>query len=161
MNGTRLSLGPWRWRWQPSSDAARHVAPYIFFGRLSQAAPDGSPVLVWRAGQADYSGFVREELVAVLKINGFEHFKGPWDRRVFVLRNKMKMGWKATEMEDFEQQEESQEYQEWRIFAACYPFPICQFPTRSCSMSDSACYRTTQTQVRNYDVSPKFHTLYI
>jgi hypothetical protein len=125
------------------------------------SSPGCSPVLVWRAGQADYSGFVREELVAVLKINGFEHFKGPWDRRVFVLRNKMKMGWKATEMEDFEQQEESQEYQEWRIFAACYPFPICQFPTRSCSMSDSACYRTTQTQVRNYDVSPKFHTLYI
>lgn len=75
VNGTRLSLGPWRWRWQPSSDAARHVAPYIFFGRLSQAAPDGSPVLVWRAGQADYSGFVREELVSEM-IRGFvAHFE--------------------------------------------------------------------------------------
>lgn len=39
------------------------MAPYVFFGRLSHAAADGSPVLVWRAGQADYSGFVREELV--------------------------------------------------------------------------------------------------
>jgi len=74
-SGSRLSAGPWRWTWQPSSLEAQQVAPYVFFGRLSHAAADGSPVLVWRAGQADYSGFVREELVSEMIRAFVAHFE--------------------------------------------------------------------------------------
>ncbi|CAK9007748.1 CRAL-TRIO domain-containing protein T23G5.2 [Durusdinium trenchii] len=62
-DGMRLSTGPWRWTWHPNAPAAIHVEPFVFFGRLPSPAPDGGPVLVWRAGLADYGGFVREELV--------------------------------------------------------------------------------------------------
>eukprot|EP00913_Durusdinium_trenchii_P030971 g29008.t1 len=55
--------GSVRRTWHPNAPAAIHVEPFVFFGRLPSPAPDGGPVLVWRAGLADYGGFVREELV--------------------------------------------------------------------------------------------------
>ncbi|CAE7426354.1 sec14, partial [Symbiodinium pilosum] len=63
-SGTRLgNASSWSWAYQPQTKEAKRAAPYIFFGRLSATAPDGGPVLVWRAGTADYVGFVREGLV--------------------------------------------------------------------------------------------------
>lgn len=56
----------WTWQWQPSTTAAKLAMRHAFFGRLSKPMEDGAPVLVWRAGTADYSGFVREGIVEEL-----------------------------------------------------------------------------------------------
>ena len=66
----RLAKGPWRWSWRPQAPAAQHVEPFVFFGRLRRTAADGAPVLLWRAGQADYTGFVREQLVPAMLEHG-------------------------------------------------------------------------------------------
>jgi len=67
-NGTRATDAiQWGCWWSPSSSEARLVAKHTFFRRLSSAtAEDGGPILVWRVGAADFSGFVREGLVDAL-----------------------------------------------------------------------------------------------
>ena len=68
--------------WHPNAPAAIHVEPFVFFGRLPSPAPDGGPVLVWRAGLADYGGFVREELAPRREeVCGEEESLGGFDGR--------------------------------------------------------------------------------
>lgn len=60
-------LSQWAYKAQPRTIAAQLGSRFSFFGRLpTHLTPDGTPVLLWRAGQADYTGFVREGLVDVL-----------------------------------------------------------------------------------------------
>lgn len=56
----------WQWRWHPTSPDARRAARHVFFERVAQTADDGGPLLVWRAGAADYSGIIREGLLEEL-----------------------------------------------------------------------------------------------
>lgn len=64
---TDLSAWDYDYKSQPRTPAAQLAARFVFFGRLrGVTAPDGAPVLVWRAGLADYAGFVREGLVEIL-----------------------------------------------------------------------------------------------
>jgi len=64
---TDLSAWDYDYKSQPRTPAAQLAARFVFFGRLKGVtAPDGAPVLVWRAGLADYAGFVREGLVEML-----------------------------------------------------------------------------------------------
>lgn len=60
-------LRKWDYKSHPLTPAAQLASRFVFFGRLrGVVAPDGAPVLVWRAGLADYTGFVREGLVEIL-----------------------------------------------------------------------------------------------
>ncbi|CAE8603214.1 unnamed protein product, partial [Polarella glacialis] len=56
----------WRWQSEPRSPGAKLAYLYGFFGRLDAPSEGGAPVLVWRAGAADYAGLVREGLVPAL-----------------------------------------------------------------------------------------------
>lgn len=60
--GRATDPATWNWCRRPTKPEAELALRHAFFGRLS-VAPDGVPILVWRAGIADYSGFVREDLV--------------------------------------------------------------------------------------------------
>lgn len=66
-DGARATdVASWNWRRNPSSPEAREAIRFAFFGRLRATGSDGAPILVWRAGVADYAGFVREGLVDLL-----------------------------------------------------------------------------------------------
>ncbi|CAE7255325.1 sec14 [Symbiodinium sp. CCMP2456] len=55
----------WTWAPSPSTPESRMAARHAFWGRL--LAPDmEEPVLIWRAGSADYEGMVREGIVDLM-----------------------------------------------------------------------------------------------
>jgi len=75
-DGSRVSHAEhWSWQWSPSTPEAQRAAQHRFFGRLTQPADDGGPVLVWRVGIADYGGFVREGLVEEMIRAFVAHFE--------------------------------------------------------------------------------------
>lgn len=53
-------------RARPVTKAAKLAQRFSFFARLPTTGAHGAPVLVWRAGPADFAGFVREGLVEIL-----------------------------------------------------------------------------------------------
>jgi len=53
----------WTWRRDPSTPEAKVATKYAFFSRLQSRTKNGAPILVWRVGDADYAGFIREDLV--------------------------------------------------------------------------------------------------
>jgi len=65
----------WSWTWQPASPEAKSISRHVFFGKLSDPAPDGGPVLLWRVGVADYGGMVRENLVEEMIAAFVAHFE--------------------------------------------------------------------------------------
>jgi len=56
----------WRWRRRSATPESLLTARYAFWGRLSESAVDGAPI-IGRLGQADTQGFFREDLVEILR----------------------------------------------------------------------------------------------
>eukprot|EP00930_Biecheleria_cincta_P062578 TRINITY_DN48029_c0_g1_i1.p1 TRINITY_DN48029_c0_g1~~TRINITY_DN48029_c0_g1_i1.p1 ORF type:complete len:348 (+),score=38.00 TRINITY_DN48029_c0_g1_i1:106-1149(+) len=63
--GRATDATEWTWQRNASTHEAKLVMRHVFFGRLGATA-DGAPVIFWRAGIADYAGFVREGMVDAL-----------------------------------------------------------------------------------------------
>eukprot|EP00929_Paragymnodinium_shiwhaense_P067103 TRINITY_DN33771_c0_g4_i1.p1 TRINITY_DN33771_c0_g4~~TRINITY_DN33771_c0_g4_i1.p1 ORF type:complete len:356 (-),score=52.40 TRINITY_DN33771_c0_g4_i1:238-1305(-) len=65
--GRATDPSTWSWRWSPSSPVAKMANRHVFFTRLEQRTGRyGAPILFWQVGLADYSGFVREDMVGEL-----------------------------------------------------------------------------------------------
>lgn len=63
-DGSR-STSDWTWSPHPNTLEAELAYRHAFFTRLpNQHVPE--PILVWRAGHADYQGIVREDLVEIM-----------------------------------------------------------------------------------------------
>lgn len=74
-NGGRAT-DPSAWSWSPHANSAEAELAYrhAFFTRL----PHLPPILIWRAGLADYKGIVREELVNIMIKAFIVHLEAPW-----------------------------------------------------------------------------------
>ena len=55
----------WTWVCAPHTPESQLAMRHAFFGRLSTKVAD-EPILIWRAGSADYQGMVREGLVDLM-----------------------------------------------------------------------------------------------
>ncbi|CAE8614546.1 unnamed protein product [Polarella glacialis] len=69
-DGSRASRDPSKWEWRRHASITPEAAlaeRYGFSGRLEKLATDGSPVAVWRLGQADVAGYAREGLLEVME----------------------------------------------------------------------------------------------
>eukprot|EP00959_Pyramimonas_sp_CCMP1952_P422014 8840509-Pyramimonas_sp.AAC.1 len=64
-DGARINdVRYWNWQQHPVSAEAQLANRFAIFKRLNSTAPgDGAPILLWRVGEIDYPGIVREGLV--------------------------------------------------------------------------------------------------
>ena len=63
-SGRAGDTAKWSWVPSPNTPEARLALRHAFFERLPAPVPE--PVLIWRAGAADYNGMVREDLVDLM-----------------------------------------------------------------------------------------------
>jgi len=70
------SVTPWAWRRRVDTAEAAFMQQCGFWGRLQASAPeDGAPIAVWRVGTVDAPGYLREEVLDILRVGIVAHLE--------------------------------------------------------------------------------------
>ena len=64
-SGRATDPATWSWVCAPHTPRSQLAMRHAFFGRIGTHMAD-EPILVWRAGSADYKGIVREDMVDLM-----------------------------------------------------------------------------------------------